>query len=67
MFTSETLPLWKRAAQASTCVVLAAYMVYQGQTFPGPSMMPPLMCALTALTLALTALAIGFNREEETD
>jgi hypothetical protein len=64
MFWIEALARWKRAGQAILCVILAIYITCKGQAFPGPSMMPPIMCSLTALTLGLTALAIGFGSEE---
>jgi hypothetical protein len=64
MFSIETLPRWIRAGKVVVCLILAIYVTYKGQAYPGPSMMPPVMCALTALMLGLTGLAIGCRNEQ---
>ena len=69
MFSSERVAALVRFAKFFVCVLVAALLVWRSNVYRDPvspySMLPSVMCAVFALFLVLTGMAMGWKEDED--
>ena len=70
MFSPERMRFLMRPAKCLVCLLVAALLIWRSNVYRDPvpgSMVPSVMCALFALFLVLTGMAVGWEEEEEAE